>query len=310
MDRNHNKTKTIPIIFVTADTQDQTNVFKGYENGAVDFLRKPLDPHSVKSKVNVFLELYQQKKILKQQVDELKKTHEKLEHAIFAREEFMAIASHELRTPITVLKLQSQMRKRSISKGDALAFAPEKLLAMFEDDDRQLERLNRLIEDMLDASRISSGKLTIEHESFDMCSVVGEVVARNTEALTASGIEVMLEACLPINGRWDKFRIEQVITNLLTNVIRYGAGKPVEISMKEEKLQAFIVIKDHGIGIAKDDLKRIFQRFERVPGKEIRGLGLGLFIVTQIIEAHQGKIFVESTPGLGSTFTIELPTNL
>ncbi|MDD4972714.1 MAG: chemotaxis protein CheB [Bacteriovorax sp.] len=308
--RGSNKTKNIPIIFVTAGAKDQIYVFKGYESGAVDFLRKPLDPHSVKSKVNIFLELSQQKKELKKQVEELKKTKAELEQAIRAREEFMAIATHELRTPLTALKLQAQSRKRNLERGLDSALTTEKLAKMFDADNKQLERLTRLIDDMLDISRISSGKFTINLENFDLCSLIHEVVERNLELFKAAGMQLEINSCDPINGRWDKLRIEQVITNLLTNAIRYGAGKPVKINIRTEHERAVIIIEDQGIGIAEEDLKRIFQRFERVTGTEVSGLGLGLYIVSQIIEAHNGSIKVESHLGTGSAFTIELPLSL
>lgn len=308
--RGTNKTKNIPIIFVTADTHDQANVFKGYENGAVDFLRKPLNPHSVKSKVNVFLELFLQKKKLKKQVEELNIIRKELEEAVSAREVFIAIAGHELRTPLTALKLQSQLRKRKIENNKNIIFTNNDLAIMFETDEKQLEKLNRLVDDMLDASRINSGELTIELENNDMCSIVNSVIEKNLTPLNAAGIQVIQNQCTPINGRWDKFRIEQVITNLLTNVIRYGDGKPLEITVSKKETNVKIVLKDQGIGISEEDIEKIFNKFERVPGTFVKGLGLGLYIVNQIIIAHKGTINVSSTPGLGSTFTIELPLTL
>lgn len=308
--RGSNKTKNIPIIFVTAAAKDQPHVFKGYESGAVDFLSKPIDPHVVKSKVNIFLELHKNKNELKNKVEALKETKAELEQAIRAREEFIAIATHELKTPLTTLKLQAQSRKRNIERGNDAALTPEKLAKMFESDTKQLERLTRLIDDMLDISRISSGKFSINLERFDLCSFIHDIVKRNLELFTAAGIQTEINSCDPINGRWDKLRIEQVITNLLTNAIRYGAGKPVKISIRTEQGRAVVVIEDQGGGIAEEDLKRIFQKYERVDGTEVSGLGLGLYIVSQIIEAHMGSIKVESHPGNGSAFTIELPLSL
>lgn len=308
--RGANQTKNIPIIFVTAAANDEKYVFKGYESGAVDFLRKPLDSHTVNSKVNVFLELHKQKKELSKQVEELKLTKKELEQAVRTREEFMAIATHELKSPITVLKLQSQSRKRKLETGNDSSFTAEKLIQMFDSDNSHFDRLIRLIDDMLDISRISSGQLSISLENFDLCSLIHDVVEGHLEQFRTAGIDVKINLYEPIIGRWDKLRIEQVITNLLTNVIRYGAGKPVKISINKDQERAIIVIEDKGIGIAKEDLKRIFQRYERVAGKEISGLGLGLYVVSQIIEAHNGLINVESHPGEGSVFTINLPLSL
>ncbi|MBC7428903.1 MAG: hybrid sensor histidine kinase/response regulator [Bacteriovorax sp.] len=319
--RGSNKTKNIPIIFVTAIAKDQKYIFKGYESGAVDFLSKPLDPHIVCSKVNVFLEIHQQKKELQNKVEALKKiqdeqakllfqlnkTKEELEQAVRAREEFMSIAGHELKTPLTILKLQIQMRKRNLEKGNDSSFTTENLAKMFDSDDKQVSRLTRLIDDMLDISRMSSGKFSMNLEDFDLCSLVHDVIERHIELFKAKGNQIEIVSCESINGRWDKFRIEQVITNLLTNAIRYGEGKPIKISISTEQGRALVVIEDKGVGIAKEDLKRIFQRFERASGTEVSGLGLGLYIVSQIIEAHNGLINVESQPGKGSVFTIDLP---
>jgi signal transduction histidine kinase len=319
--RGSNKTKNIPIIFVTAIARDQKYVFKGYESGAVDFIWKPLDSHIVNSKVNVFLELHQQKKELQKKVEELKKiqdeqakllfqlnkTKEELEQAVRVREEFMSIAGHELKTPLTTLKLQIQIRKRNLKKGNDSSFTTEKLAKMFDSDDKQVGRLTRLIDDMLDISRISSGKLSMNLEDFDLCSLVHDVIERHLELFKAEGNQIQIDSCKSINGRWDKFRIEQVITNLLTNAFRYGEGKPIKISIRTEQDRAVVVIEDKGIGIAEEDLKRIFQRFERATGTEASGLGLGLYIVSQIIEAHKGFVNVESDPGKGSVFTIDLP---
>ncbi len=319
--RGSNRTKNIPIIFVTAIAKDQRYVFKGYESGAVDFLSKPLDPHIVNCKVNVFLELHQQKKELQKKVEELNqiqneqtkllillnKTKEELQQAVSIREEFMSIAGHELKTPLTALKLQIQVRKRNLEKGNDSSFTTETLAKMFDSDDKQVGRLTRLIDDMLDISRISSGKLSMNLEGFDLCSLIHDIIERHHELIKASGNQIEIDSHEPINGKWDKFRIEQVITNLLTNAIRYGEGNPIKISISTKPGRAVIVIKDNGIGIVEKDLKRIFQRFERATEKEVSGLGLGLYIVSQIIEAHKGFIQVESLPGKGSSFTIDLP---
>ena len=319
--RGFNKTKNIPIIFVTAIAKELKYVFKGYESGAVDFLSKPLEPHIVKSKVNVFLELHQQKKELQKKVEALKqiqdeqaklltqlnKTKEELEQAVRVREEFMSIAGHELKTPLTTLKLQIQIRKRNLEKGNDSLFTTEALTKMFDSDDKQVGRLTRLIDDMLDISRINTGKLSMNLEDFDLCSLIHDVVKNHLELFNTTDNQITIDPFEPINGRWDKLRIEQVITNLLTNAIRYGEGKPIKISMSTEQGRAVVVIKDQGIGIAKEDLKRIFQRFERATGTEASGLGLGLYIVSQIIQAHKGFINVESHPGRGSVFTIDLP---
>lgn len=320
--RGAKKTKNIPIIFVTAAAQDQYFSFKGYESGAVDFLPKPLDTHAVTSKVNVFIELFKQKKEMKNQLQmisrsqkeqakllaELKETQIELERSVQARDDFMSIASHELKTPLTSLTLQSQMRKRGLEKGDPSLFTLERLTKMFDGDAKQLDRINHLIDDMLDISRISSGKLSMRFERFDLGELARDLMDRSAEQFVAAGCTVELEASLPVVGNWDRFRMEQVLMNLLTNAIRYGAGKPVSVQVNVDQDRARMVVRNHGRGIAKENHEVIFQRFERAePGSETRGLGLGLYIVKQILEAHHGSIRVESELGQGATFVVELP---
>ena len=309
--RGAKKTKNIPIIFVTATAKNQAFSFKGYESGAVDFLLKPLDTHAVKSKVNIFIELYRQKSELERTLNELKKTQGELEQAVQIRDEFMSIASHELKTPLTSLKLQSQLRKRAVLKGDPSAFTLERLKKMFDADERQIQRITHLIDDMLDISRINSGKLTMNVEQFDLCEMVRDIAERISGHFTAAHCTVELDNCKSAIGNWDRFRIEQVLINLLTNAMRYGAGKPISIQVKASPAKAQIIVRDQGLGVAHVDHERIFQRFERaVPGDEISGLGLGLYIVRQILEAHHGSIRVESELGKGAAFFVELPVGV
>ncbi|MBA2404573.1 MAG: PAS domain S-box protein [Bdellovibrionales bacterium] len=228
--------------------------------------------------------------------------------AIRARDEFMSIASHELKTPLTSLKLQLQMRGRNLSKGDFSGFTPEKIAKMVEADNRQIDRISRLIDDMLDVTRINTGKLTMEFERFDLCGLVEEVLSHYRDQFDSLGLKVTLVCFDPVEGYWDRFRIEQAIANLLMNAMKYGGGKPVEISVGHKSGRAFLKVRDQGIGIAKENLERIFKRFERaVVPSEISGLGLGLYITKQILELHGGGIRVESEAGKGSTFIIELP---
>jgi len=305
--RGTNNTKNIPIIFVSATAKDQSFSFKGYESGAVDFLLKPLDTHAVTSKVNIFIELYRSQKAKKELITELTKTKTELEQAVQIRDEFMSIASHELKTPLTSLKLKAQLRKRSLLKGDSSQFTPERLTKMFDDDENQIERIAHLIDDMLDISRISTGKLSINLEQLDLCELVRDVVERSSEQFVAAGCPVDIDVCQSIIGNWDRFRIEQVVMNLLTNAMRYGAGKSIQVQVTASPNGAHLFVRDQGRGIAVENHERIFQKFERAVGSEIRGLGLGLYIVKQILDAHHGSIRVESELGQGATFVVELP---
>ncbi len=228
--------------------------------------------------------------------------------AIQARDEFLSIASHELKTPLTPLRLQTQAVLRMIRNRTQGELEPEKLTQMILTSDRQITRICKLIEDLLDISKINGGRLTFELSEFDITSVVQEVVDRFASQIQAEGSSVVLNLDAPIEGKWDRFRIEQVIVNLLTNALKYGGGKPIEISVQEHPEGVAILVRDHGIGIAKADQDRIFGRFERaVSSAHFGGLGLGLFIVSVILRAHGGRIEVESEPGQGSLFRVVLP---
>ncbi|MEE4142669.1 hybrid sensor histidine kinase/response regulator [Pseudomonas viridiflava] len=320
--RSTEKTKSIPIVFVSAAGRELNYAFKGYESGAVDFLHKPLDIHAVKSKVNVFVDLFRQRKAMKMQVEELERSRQEqeallkrlqstqgeLEHAIRMRDDFMSIVSHEVRTPLNGLILETQLRQLHLAKGNMSAFTLDKLRAMVDRDERQIQSLIRLIEDMLDVSRIRTGKLSIRPSPFDLCELVTQLLESFSAQIAAASSSVTLVAEEPVIGVWDEFRIEQVIANLLTNALRYGARKPIKVRVYCEGGQASVEVRDQGIGITPENQKRIFQQFERVSANHaVAGLGLGLFISEQIVMAHGGRIEVESEEGKGSVFRVCLP---
>lgn len=241
-------------------------------------------------------------------ISELKKTRRELEQAVKVRDEFLSIASHELKTPLTSMRLQVQMRARKLAQQEPQSFTADKLKQMFEFDLRQIERVSRLVDDMLDISRISAGKLTLQKEKFDLCELVHEVAQRLSPQFEKLGIALTISGKGPVSGCWDKFRLEQVIVNLLTNAEKYGAGKPITVTVGRRGDVAFLAVEDQGIGIATNDQARIFERFERaVSSKTTSGLGLGLFIVKEIVNAHRGSVRLKSELGSGATFAIELP---
>lgn len=320
--RSTDRTKSIPIVFVSAAGRELNYAFKGYESGAVDFLHKPLDIHAVKSKVNVFVDLYRQRKAMKLQVEaleqsrreqelllsKLQQTQNELEHAVRMRDDFMSIVSHEVRTPLNGLILETQLRKLHLAKGNSAAFSMDKMQAMVERDERQIKSLIRLIEDMLDVSRIRTGKLSIRTNAFDLAELVGNLLESFSAQIAAAESSVTYTAEEPVIGVWDEFRIEQVVANLLTNALRYGARKPIEVRVYAVAGQARVEVRDQGIGISPENQRRIFQQFERVAANHaIHGLGLGLFISDQIVAAHGGEIVVESEEGNGSMFRVCLP---
>ena len=320
--RGTEKTKSIPIVFVSAAGREMNYAFKGYESGAVDFLHKPLDIHAVKSKVNVFVDLYRQRKAVKQQVEALEQsrreqevllaqlqlTQVELEHAVRMRDDFMSIVSHEVRTPLNGLILETQLRKMHLARDNASAFTLDKMKAMVERDERQIQSLIRLIEDMLDVSRIRTGKLSIRPSEFDLSAAVGNLLESFAAQISAAGSSVNYRSEQPVVGQWDEFRIEQVVSNLLTNALRYGAKKPISVSVYTRSAWAVIEVSDQGIGISEENQQRIFHQFERIAGSHVvTGLGLGLYISEQIVAAHDGQISVHSALGEGATFRVCLP---
>ena len=320
--RGTEKTRSIPIIFVSAAGRERNYAFTGYESGAVDFLHKPLDPHAVKSKVNVFVDLYRQSKAMKEQVialeqsrreqeallQQLQATRSELEQAVRMRDDFMSIVAHEVRTPLNGLILETQLRKMHLDRDNAAAFSLDKMRAMVERDERQIKSLIRLIEDMLDVSRIRTGKLSIRPSRFDLTVLVQELLRNFQPQIAAAECTLNCTAEPSVHGHWDEFRIEQVVSNLLTNALRYGGKGPIDVRVYKTAEHACVEVQDHGIGISEENQQRIFQQFERVSSKMVvSGLGLGLFISEQIVTAHGGSITVNSRLNEGALFRVCLP---
>ena len=238
---------------------------------------------------------------------DIKQKERSLEEALKARDQFLSIASHELKTPLTSLKLQAQLTLRSLEASKDIS--PDKQVTLARQTNDLVGRLNRLIDDMLDVSRIKTGKLQLDNSEQELGNIVREVVLRMSLLFEAAGLSLpSITVPEKLIGDWDRFRLEQVIGNLLTNAIRYGQGKPIEIKAVRTSDRALLSVTDHGYGIHQKDLERIFGRFERaINSSEVSGLGLGLFISKEIIESQGGRVWVESELGQGSTFYVELP---
>lgn len=259
-------------------------------------------------------------------VSEHKRASEERDQALLAanealrtRDEFMSIASHELKTPLTSLHLQLQLLSKAaekvrsspqVSGRYSKLLEPNRLNTTLSSCVRQSGRLTSLLEELLDLTRVRLGKLQLAREKFDLSNLTKEVLGRFAQDIEQKRYSVICEIPDQVVGYWDPTRIEQVITNLVSNALKYGEGEPIRIRVAfDETLQkAILQIEDSGMGIALDLQSKIFERFERgVSGQVVSGLGLGLYITRQIVEAHGGQIRVSSSPGEGALFTVELP---
>ncbi|MCY1080219.1 CHASE domain-containing sensor histidine kinase [Archangium lansingense] len=225
--------------------------------------------------------------------------------AVHLRDDFLVVAAHELKTPLTALQLQITHMGRLLGKGEILLEPFRDKLGKVR---RHLVRLTNLVEELLDVSRIASGHFLFHLEKMDLGRLGREVVDRFGEQAAAKSATISVTEEGDLVGVWDSFRLDQVLTNLVANALKYGLGRPISLSLVGGKDTVRVMVRDEGIGIAPADVLRIFNRFERAASSDhYGGLGLGLFITRQIVEALGGRIFVKSEVGLGSTFIVELP---
>jgi PAS domain S-box-containing protein len=224
------------------------------------------------------------------------------EESIRLRDDFLSIASHELKTPLTALQLQLQGLAPKVGALDPA------LVPRFERAIRSGQRLSDLIEALLDVSRIATGRFELKREVFDLGESVRELVDRLRDSAAKSGCELLVNAPAGIAGAWDRLRVEQVLVNLLSNAIKYGAGHPVRIEVAREGPDALIEVCDDGPGIREEDLARIFGRFERASSiRHYGGLGLGLYVAREIVEAHHGSVSAHNSSHGGAVFLVRLP---
>lgn len=243
------------------------------------------------------------RKVAEQQSDRLVAD---LRAAVAARDDFLSVASHELRTPLTTLRLVTTTLSRRLaqSRSDSGSDLSRQIVVI----DRQVGRLEALTAALLDVSRITSGRLALHLEPVDLAVLVEEIVNRFRADQSEGAPVVEFHRTVSVTGEWDPSRIDQVASNLIANAISYGKGRPVQVSVDATGDTGRIMVRDEGIGIAADQKTRIFERFERaVPSSNYSGLGLGLWIARQIVDAHGGTIDVDSELGRGSTFTVTLP---
>jgi signal transduction histidine kinase len=231
-----------------------------------------------------------------------------LQAALQARDDFLMVASHELRTPLTSLQLTASSVLRQMDRANGHPLPPPLLNDRMRTVKRQLDRLEQLINALLDVSRIGVGRLELELEPVDLVEVASDVVARLRDEAARQNVSLRLDSPPTVIGTWDRSRVDQILTNLVTNAIKYGQGKPVDICLGRDGDRAEVRVVDRGIGVAVEQQERIFGKFERAASqRNYGGLGLGLWITRELVGLMQGHVRVESTPGQGATFVVSLP---
>jgi len=304
--RNSERSRHIPIIFVTAGAGDGTRRFKGYEAGAVDFIQKPIEADILRSKARVFLELYNQRRQLAAQRDELAALTESLKQADLQKNRFLAVLGHELRNPIMALNAGLIMLERR--KGQSVEGEIRTSMA------RYLTHMTRLVEDLLDISRIEQGKISLQRERLALNDVLAFAVETSRPAIDEAGHQLHLQLPEePVFLHADHARMAQIIGNLVSNAAKYTpASGEIRVVARVEGDGVWIEVSDNGIGIAPEQQGRIFGIFEQVDVDgtiKQDGLGIGLALVKQLVELHGGTIRLKhSAPGEGSTFELCLST--
>jgi signal transduction histidine kinase len=239
-------------------------------------------------------------------VTEHLRLYREAQEAVRTRDEFLSVAAHELRTPLTALRLRLQGVTLALRADEPTS--PERLAQVVEAADRQVGRLATLVDTLLDVSQLQNHGPRLDLEELDLASVIREAVDHSEQEAARAGCQLVLNALPSAPGRWDRVRIAQVVRHLLANAMKFGRGKPVEVELEVQRDTAVLQVRDHGIGIAPERVEGLFQRFERaVSVTHYGGLGLGLYRVRRIVEAHGGEVTVKSVPGQGATFRVHLP---
>jgi len=241
-----------------------------------------------------------------QDVTPWQRAEAELLQALGARDSFLSVASHELKSPITALQLVLERLQRNARR--EVGFSGVQLAERLEPALRQVRRLGVLVQNLLDVSRARSNHFDLDRERFELGSLLREVCERFTEQARHVGSELTLEDCPPVEVHWDRLRVEQALSNLITNAIKYGAGGPISVRVERRDGVVLLQVADRGIGVAEDDQERIFNPFERAASAHrVQSLGLGLYIVREIARAHGGTVGLTGRDGGGSCFTLRLP---
>jgi signal transduction histidine kinase len=243
-------------------------------------------------------------------ITEKKAKEIELVNAQKARSDFLTIAGHELKTPLACLQLQLKVMEWQLKDIPLQGPLTDVLTNSLKKQNNHLSRMTRIVENILDETKISEGLFSLQVESCELTEMVSSVIEHVSLIAESNGIEIKYDRKMSIHGNWDRFRLEQVLLNLLMNAIKYGNKKPIHVEVSKENDHALMIVRDEGPGISSTDQSRIFQRFERVShDKSLSGMGLGLYISHYIIQAHGGEIRLKSKLGFGSEFIVAIPVS-
>lgn len=303
--RGSERARHIPIIFVTAGAASNQRRFRGYEAGAVDFIQKPIEAHILRSKANVFFDLYEQRRQLEAQRDELEAAAQALRRADRHKDNFLAVLAHELRNPVAALGGGLHLLNKDIP--------PERAKDIRHRMERMLEHLTHLVDDLLDVSRVSQGKIVLKKARVELGEVLQSAIdasQHNIDAGFHSFVTDLPSAPIWLDG--DHTRLAQIVSNLLNNAAKYTpSGGTVTLAASADNGWATITVSDTGVGIPTEMQSKIFEIFAQVEdhlGKAQGGLGIGLALVKQLVTLHGGAIAVTSAgENRGSAFTVRLP---
>ena len=299
----YSKAKETAIIFLSAASANVNLITRGYSSGGLDYISKPVDMNILLLKVKTFYRIYEQSRDLNEMQTKLLEEIEFRKEAERKKDEFISIASHELKTPMTSIKGYIQLLERSLNKEDL-----ETTRIRLHKVQNQVEKLNLLVADLLDISKIESGKLKFNKKYFSFDKILDHVIEIMQQANPE--VKFIKKGGIDTEIFGDEMRIEQVIINFMTNAIKYAPDSDeVHLTAERRGDEIYFSVRDFGIGMAKEHQQQIFDKFYRVEetSERFQGLGIGLYICQEIIERHEGKIGVNSEPDEGSEFYFTIP---
>ena len=301
----YSKAKETAIIFLSAATANINLITKGYSSGGLDYISKPVDMNILLLKVKTFYRIYEQSRALNEMQVALRAEIEFRKEAERKKDEFISIASHELKTPMTSIKGYIQLLERSLDKNDK-----ETIRTRLHKVQNQIEKLNLLIVDLLDISKIESGKLKFNKKYFAFDDLLDHII----EVMQQSNpqVRILKKGNFEADIYADEMRIEQVIINFITNAIKYAPdGEEIHITTEMRGDDIYFSVRDFGIGMSQEHQQKVFEKFYRIEETSARfqGLGIGLYICQEIIERHNGIIGANSIPDEGSEFYFQIPTH-